>query len=78
DEQPPTEATAPAGESILASSPPPLDPGPPSAVGPEGESAQVGPDGEDREEAPTGAHAGEGTQEHHSGGTEDEEKGSEG
>ena len=38
------DRAAPAGESISASSPPPADPGPPSAVGPEGENADpVGP-----------------------------------
>jgi succinate dehydrogenase / fumarate reductase iron-sulfur subunit len=49
------ERTAPAGEEPSATTPPAPDPGPPSAVGPEGESEQVGP-GADRE-PPTGAHA---------------------
>jgi len=41
---------APSGESIVASSPPPPDPGPPSAVGREGESEQAAPGPEDDSE----------------------------
>jgi len=52
---------SPAGEEPSAVAPPPVDPGPPSAAGPEGESAQVGA-GEDAE-PPTGAHADENSQE---------------
>ncbi|HEV7163295.1 MAG TPA: succinate dehydrogenase/fumarate reductase iron-sulfur subunit [Solirubrobacteraceae bacterium] len=43
------EAVAPAGENPTSTTPPPPDPGPPSSVGPEGESPQVGPGGEDPE-----------------------------
>ncbi len=45
------EFKAPAGESPTSVAPPPPDPGPPSAVGPEGESPQVGPGGDDVEDA---------------------------
>ncbi|HEY0517763.1 MAG TPA: succinate dehydrogenase iron-sulfur subunit [Solirubrobacteraceae bacterium] len=68
--------SAPEGESVAASSPAPVDPGPPSAVGPEGESAQVGVDADD--EPPEGAHAQERTDEHEPGDAEQHEQGSEG
>ncbi len=56
------ERVAPEGEAPSASSPPPADAGPPSAVVPEGESAQVGP-GADSEPG-SGEHAaGESTEE---------------
>jgi succinate dehydrogenase / fumarate reductase iron-sulfur subunit len=45
------EFMAAAGENPTSASPPPPDPGPPSAVGPEGESPQVGPGGDDIEDA---------------------------
>jgi succinate dehydrogenase / fumarate reductase iron-sulfur subunit len=45
------EFKAPAGENPTSSTPPPPDPGPPSAVGPEGESPQVGPGGDNVEDA---------------------------
>ncbi|HEX5225070.1 MAG TPA: succinate dehydrogenase iron-sulfur subunit [Solirubrobacteraceae bacterium] len=51
------DRASPAGEEPSATTPPPPDPGPPSAVGPEGESAQAGPGGDS--EPPTGAHADE-------------------
>jgi succinate dehydrogenase / fumarate reductase iron-sulfur subunit len=45
------EFMAAAGENPTSTAPPPPDPGPPSAVGPEGESPQVGPGGDDIEDA---------------------------
>jgi succinate dehydrogenase / fumarate reductase, iron-sulfur subunit len=44
------EFMAAAGENPTSTAPPPPDPGPPSAVGPEGESPQVGPGGENIEQ----------------------------
>jgi succinate dehydrogenase / fumarate reductase iron-sulfur subunit len=44
------EFRAAAGETPSSTAPPPPDPGPPSAVGPEGESPQVGPGGENIEQ----------------------------
>jgi succinate dehydrogenase / fumarate reductase iron-sulfur subunit len=44
------EFMAAAGENPTSTAPPPPDPGPPSAVGPEGKSPQVGPGGENIEQ----------------------------